>query len=72
MLIEDDLQINMQIHLKSNKREMIEGGNWFSAAKYSPRKYYSIETVMLEKSLIIDSSLIEINPARYNITDLQL
>ena len=48
-LIEGDLQINMRMHLNLDKGELIEGDNRFSTLNYGSRKYYSIETVILEK-----------------------
>ena len=70
-LIEGDLQINMRIHLVSNKEELIENNNCFSKANYSSRKNYYIETVILQKRLIFDNSLIKMKPSIYNFTDLK-
>jgi len=70
-LIEGDLQLNMRIHLASNKEELIEKDNRFSKANYGSRKNYSIETAILQKRLIFDNSLIEMKPSIYNFTDLK-
>ena len=70
-LIEGDLQIMMQIHLKSDKEEMIEKDQHFSKVQYGARKNFLIETALLEKQLIFDNSLIEIKPTIYALTDLQ-
>ena len=46
-LIKGDLQINMRIHLRAEKEELIENDPRFSLANYGSRKNYSIETFLL-------------------------
>ena len=70
-LIEGDSQINMRMHLASNKEELIENNSRFSKANCGSRKNYSIETAILQKRLIFDNSLIEIKSSIYNFTDLK-
>lgn len=69
--IEGDLQINMRSYLNSDKGELIEGDDRFSASNYGSRKYHSIETVTLEKRLVMNNNLIKIKPTIHNIADLQ-
>ena len=44
--IEGDLQINMRIHLRADKEELIENDRRFSKSNYGSRKNYSIETAI--------------------------
>ena len=70
-LIEGDLQINMRIHLSTDREELIENDNRFSKVNYGSRKNYSIETAILQKRLIFDNSLIEMKSSIYTFTDLK-
>ena len=70
-LIEGDLQMMMRLYLNSEKEELIETDSHFSKANYGLRKNYSIETVLLEKRLIFDNSLITTKSTVYALIDLQ-
>ena len=58
--------------LSSKDEELIEYDKRFSTANYGSRRNYSIESVILEKRLIIDNSLNTLNYTIYNFTDLKL
>ena len=70
-LIEGDLQIMIRMFLYSEEEEIIEKDPRFSKANYSSRKNYSIETAILEKRLIFDNSMINIENTIYTFTDLK-
>ena len=70
-LIKEDLQYIMRIYLSDKKEEIIESHNRFSKASYGLRKKFSIETAILEKRLVFDSSMLSNKPTIYHLTDLQ-
>ena len=71
MLIEVDLQYIMKIFLGNEVEEMIENDDRFSNANYGSRKNYSIESVLLEKRMIYDNSMLSGKETIYTITDLK-
>ena len=70
-LIEGDLQMMIRYHLYSENEEIIEADARFSKVNYGSRKNFSIETVLLEKRLILDNILIVTKPTIYTLTDLK-
>jgi len=70
-LIEADLQYIMRIFLGNEVEEMIENDNRFSNANYGSRKNYSIESMLLEKRMIYNNSIVSGKETIYTITDLQ-
>ena len=71
-LIEGDLQLMIRIYLLANGEEIIEKDDRFSKANFRSCKNFSIESVILEKRLILDNSLLLTKHAIYTLTDLQL
>ena len=71
MLIEGDLQILMRKYLRSKSKELIEKSTRFSKANYESRKFFLIETMILEKRLMFDNSVSLNKYIICNLTDLQ-
>ena len=61
----------MRIFLGDEDEEVIESDSRFSKVNYGSRKNYSIESALLEKRLIFDSSILSCKLIMYNLTDLQ-
>ena len=70
-LIEADLQYIMRIFLGDEDEEVIESDSRFWKANYKSRKNYLIESALLEKRLIFDSSILSCKLTICNLTDLQ-
>ena len=70
-LIEADFQLIMQIFLNHRNSENIESNTRLSKFNYRSRKNYLIETILLEKRLIYDSSIWSNYPIIHNMTDLK-
>jgi len=71
-LIDVDLQLLMRIFIGVKSKKLIEKDTRFFTANYRSRKNYSVESVILEKRLIYNSSLSQNTPLIHNLTDLQL
>ena len=61
----------MRIFLYSDEEEIIERDPRISKANYSSRKNYSIEIAILEKRLVFDCSMINMEKTIYSFTDLK-
>ena len=61
-LIEADLQLLMRIFLGLRDNKQIESDEMFLKSNYSSRKNYSIESAILEKWLIYDTSMLSGKP----------
>ena len=61
----------MRISLNSDKEELIENDERFSKANYGSHRNYSIASVILQKHLIFDNSLVLMKLTVYALTDLQ-
>ena len=70
-LIEGDLQIMMRMFLSIDEEELIEKDPRFSKANYGSRKNYLIETAILEKRIIFDYSILNMQNTIYTFTDLK-
>jgi len=70
-LIKGDLQIMIRMFLYSEEKEIIEKDPRISKVNYSSHKNYSIETAILEKRLVFDSSMINMENTIYTLTDLK-
>ena len=57
--------------LYSEEEEIIEKDSRFSKANYSSQKNYSIEIAILEKRIIFNSSMINMQNTNYAFTDLK-
>ena len=57
-LIDADLQYMIRIFSNNGEEEQVETDKRFSKLNYSSRKNYSIESILLDKRLIFDNSLI--------------
>jgi len=57
-LIEANLQLLMRIFIVSRNENLIEKDHRISKSNFGSRKYYSIETVILKKRLLYDTSMI--------------
>ena len=69
-LIEADLQLLIRIFMGSRNEDLIEKDHRISKSNFESRKYYSIETVILKKRLLYDTSIISRETIVYNLTDL--
>ena len=70
-LIEVDLQLVMRIYINTRNKGKIENDPRVSKCNYSLRLKYSIETAILEKQLIYNTSTLNYKHIIYNITDLE-
>ena len=61
----------MQLHVNDDEEEIIEQDSRFSKSNYGSRKNYSIESAILEKRLVFDSSLLTNNLIIHHLTDLK-
>ena len=61
----------MRMFLYSEEEEIIEKDPRFSKANYGSQKNYLIETAILEKRIIFDSSMINMQNTIYAFTDLK-
>ena len=59
------------MYLNDDEEEMIEKDSRFSKSNYRSRKNYSIESAILEKQLVFDSSLLSSNMTIYYLMDLK-
>ena len=70
-MIKADLQILMRIFVGGRNDKNIEADERLSKYNYGWRKYYLINTAILEKRLIYDTSVRDGKPILHNILDLK-
>ena len=61
----------IRMFLSTDEEELIEKDLRFSKANYGSRKNYSIETVILEKRIIFNHSILNMQNTIYTFTDLK-
>ena len=71
-LIEVDLQLLIRVFMSHRNQGKIENDNRISKCNYGSRCNYSIESAILEKQLIHDTSRLTGDDYIHNLTDLQL